>query len=615
MGSARGTESAAWPGVVRAGGVGWLIGLFFALFFIVTTGPAAAGSKTLSDAARALNQSVPTILSAADAARYREIFRAQRAGDWKAADKLIAALTDPVLLGQVMAERYLHPTAYRSRYAELRDWLADYADHAIAERIHKLALRRKPASAPEPTAPVAGYLRGGGVITRPPAVLYSSPRERTAAERDRISELELTIRNLNRAGAPVEALYALRMGMEEGLLDAVEVGLYIADIAAAYYYAGNYAEATRLAGDAVELADGHAHYAHWIGGLAAWAAGDVDLAADHFDVLSFASDASPAARTAGAYWSARANLRRGQPDRMSAALNMAAMQPRTFYGALAQRALGIDPALDWSPPAWDQRVRDSLLNSRSARRALALLQLGRRDVAAREIRKLVPRAGPDLAKALQVLSHHADMAAIAARIAARRGGESSDATLYPVPSWQPRGGFRVDRALLLAIVRHESGFDAAATSRAGARGLMQLMPRTASYITGDATLEADGRDRLFDPKLNLSIGQRYVEYLLGYGGIDGSLIHAIAAYNSGPARMAKIDQRLKRIDDALLFIESLPWAETRGFVKRVLASLWIYRSRLGEPAPSRDQLVGGGWPQYVAIGREAVNVARRVPGK
>ena len=101
---------------------------------------------SLMPAAVAGELTLPYVLSAKDADTYRKIFAAQESGKWKAADQLIAKLVNPLLSGHVKAQRYLHPTKYRSRYKELKAWMGKYADHPEARRIYKLALRRKPKS-------------------------------------------------------------------------------------------------------------------------------------------------------------------------------------------------------------------------------------------------------------------------------------------------------------------------------------------------------------------------------------------------------------------------------------------------------------------------------------
>ncbi|MBL6865226.1 MAG: hypothetical protein ISQ90_10585, partial [Rhodospirillales bacterium] len=79
---------------------------------------------------------LPGIVSEADASRYRVIFDLQENGDWLAADKIIKILDNKILLGHVLAQRYLHPTKYRTKYKELKAWLAKYADHPQARRLY-----------------------------------------------------------------------------------------------------------------------------------------------------------------------------------------------------------------------------------------------------------------------------------------------------------------------------------------------------------------------------------------------------------------------------------------------------------------------------------------------
>ena len=165
-----------------------------------------------------------------------------------------------------------------------------------------------------------------------------------------------------------------------------------------------------------------------------------------------------------------------------------------------------------------------------------------------------------------------------------------------MPRLRPRGGFLVDRALVYALTRLESNFDAGAVSAAGARGLMQLMPVTAGYITGHADRYAGRAGSLHDPALNLQLGQRYVLYLSGHDAVDNNLIRLLASYNAGPGNVGRWDIRCD--DDPLMFMESIPLEETRGFVHRALTYTWIYADRLGLPAPSLDALAGGAWPKF-----------------
>ena len=133
---------------------------------------------------------------------------------------------------------------------------------------------------------------------------------------------------------------------------------------------------------------------------------------------------------------------------------------------------------------------------------------------------------------------------------------------------------------------------------------MQLMPRTATFVDGKNRYHRNGHaDRLYDPQLNIELGQRYLSYLLSSEMFDGDLLLALAAYNSGPATLKKWRKEVDYRDDPLLFIESVPSRETRWFLRRVLTNLGVYRSRLGQEGLSLQSIVAGEWPHYVAMGK------------
>ncbi len=175
-----------------------------------------------------------------------------------------------------------------------------------------------------------------------------------------------------------------------------------------------------------------------------------------------------------------------------------------------------------------------------------------------------------------------------------------DAALYPIPKWEPEGGFEIDRALVFAFMRQESSFNPNAKSPDGARGLLQLMPQTASYISQGQSFRGKTRNQLFDPSLNLALGQKYLSYLLNHNYVEGDLFKLATAYNGGPGNLGKWERKITYNDDPLLFIESLPSRETRLFIERVLTNLWIYRARLDQYSPSLDTLAAGQWPRYEA---------------
>lgn len=139
--------------------------------------------------------------------------------------------------------------------------------------------------------------------------------------------------------------------------------------------------------------------------------------------------------------------------------------------------------------------------------------------------------------------------------------------------------------LLLAIIREESSFDPKAVSGDGARGLMQLLPATAAWISRPADSSVVTPDDLFDPSKNIALGCRYVDYLLKR--FDGSLVGALAAYNGGEGKMAVWREIFNITEDPLMAIEMIGPRETRLYVKKVLDSLCAYRAIAEEQVERR----------------------------
>ncbi|MDE2391813.1 MAG: lytic transglycosylase domain-containing protein, partial [Rhodospirillales bacterium] len=162
----------------------------------------------------------------------------------------------------------------------------------------------------------------------------------------------------------------------------------------------------------------------------------------------------------------------------------------------------------------------------------------------------------------------------------------------PLPAMHPQGGFSVDPALLYALARTESGFDATAVSRVGARGLMQLMPATAATMreAEDVTGSID------NPSANLALGQAYLKYLGQQPGIQGNLLAILASYNAGPGAAAAWYSKISDASDPLLFIETIPNDQTRRFVRQVLADSWLYAEEIGLKPRSLDALAQGEFP-------------------
>lgn len=544
------------------------------------------------------------ILNDDDARLYRDIFRLQTEGKWNAADKRIAELSDRMLMGHVLYQRYMHPRAYRSTYAELKDWMKLYSDHPDADRIYTLAVKRRPANHLWPRKPAW------------PSVNVSRAGDDPLAEADEPSRHTIrrhTNRNMRYAqhrirrwlnmGAPTRAYNYLS---EKGIarhFDAIGYDEMLTAIAAKFYEVDKDEQALELAGKAAARSGKYLPDAHWWAGLTAWRMARYPEAAEHFEALARTAAADEWLASAGAYWAARAFLVARQPDKVVPMLRLAADLPLTFYGVLGQEALALHQPIDWSVPVATTDAAHEITRIPTARRGLALLQVGEDRRGMDELKRIFGRLPESMLQTLMAYADEAQIAPLAYELGSsmeRSGGDWHGAALYPLPAWEPNGGFQLDRALIYALMRQESNFKTNAKSRAGARGLMQLMPGTAGFISGHR-YRGWRSEKLYDPELNVTLGQKYMVHLLETPGIDGSLFLAVAAYNGGPGNLRRWLRRVDFRDDPLLFIESIPRRETRIYVERVLTNFWLYRDRLGQPRPSLQDVVAGSWPVYSAL--------------
>lgn len=549
-------------------------------------GPASVQISGLGD--------VEAVLSATDVDFYRTIVALQKDGRWSEVDSLVRRLQDRRLMGYVLAQKYLHPTKYRSKYSELRKWMAKYADHPQARRIHRLALRRKPKG--------VGGLRAP-VVKRLPTLATDAQKASEArpgysrARTKKGRRLQRDVRVRIRRGWPTGAIELLDQPGTPRLLSKTQTGQALRDVARAYYRAGKDVKALATAERAIKTAPNKVPLANWWGGLAAWRAGDVETAQRHFTALATFEDTSEWMKSAAAFWSARASLINRRPAEVTPMLEKGARHPLTFYGLLSKRTLGEPLEIEWRQPPLSNAAFQDITKTAYGGRAVALLQLGLPSDAQFELTGLAATQDA-LRPAILALASRANFPALTFKLAAVADPSTRSAALFPLPNWELDNRYAVDQALVYAFVRQESAFKERAQSRAGARGLMQLMPRTASFVAGQRSLRGRKKDKLFDPEFNLSLGQRYISQLLSDRSIPDDLFRLTTAYNAGPGNLRNWERKINYGNDPLLFIESLPSRETRLFIERVLTNLWLYRDRLGQPSPSLDDVVAGTWPGY-----------------
>ena len=549
--------------------------------------PATSIAAEQVKSARAL---LPKPLAPADAERYRRIFALQDNGEWQRADREIREVRSDRLMGHVQFQRYMHPTAYRSSYQELATWLNRYGDHPDAYRVYSLARKRQPDGADPPTVPDFGeeHLRHLLGDRRPsPQQVRTANHSRTSQEiRGRIARSHLTVAERMIDGSDLPAEYADRLRAQAAL---------------GWLALGNGKKALTIAAGAAERSRNYTSVPDWVAGLAAFDEGQYEKAERHFRLYWKSSLAGEWGKAAGAYWAARASARAGRQSQTLYWLKAAAEYPYSFYGQIALARLG-----DSLPTVYQRMTLTAadiarLEKLKGGVRAFALIQAGQIHLADEELLQYLADASPELARSITAVAEAANLPRAAMRGAyylARIKDTPTAKSLYPAPDWQPQDGFQVDRALIWAFVRQESAFDPRATSWAGARGLMQLMPTTANYVAGEERFEGARRDALYDPPLNLSLGQQYLRYLMNKEAIGNDLFRLAVAYNAGIGNLLSWKREGLLANDPLMFIETLPFLETRLFVERVLANYWMYRSLMGQPRPSLQAIIDGQWPRY-----------------
>ncbi|MDN6179521.1 MAG: transglycosylase SLT domain-containing protein [Halomonas subglaciescola] len=290
------------------------------------------------------------------------------------------------------------------------------------------------------------------------------------------------------------------------------------------------------------------------------------------------------------YWLARAHGQLGDDGAAQEHYQRAATE-RDFYGFAAADRLDQPYSLNVKRYGFDAASRERIAGLPTVKRTEALIRIGEPGLANSEWLNAVRQASPERAQAL------ADYAAHKARASHQPGGTHQSwparlvqttiaGEMWDALEWRFPEAYRddfeqfgqesgVDPYLLMAISRRESAYNPNARSPVGALGLMQLMPGTAADVSRSLGLPAPGRYGVLEPALNIRLGSAYFrETQRRY---QDNRLAATAAYNAGPGRVNRWlgEHRAEAFD---LFIERIPFRETRHYVQAVLAYRVIFKS-------------------------------------
>lgn len=328
-----------------------------------------------------------------------------------------------------------------------------------------------------------------------------------------------------------------------------------------------------------------------------WLAGYISLrylnapaqALSHFNNFRL-SVATPISLGRAGYWEGRALEAMGAPEDAAAAYAFGARYQTSFYGQLAAEKIGADlPADLIAPPRYGDVSRAGFIGTSVLQAGLLLFEADERPLAARFLRHLGESLTAEELGQLGDLALGLDpyLAVLVAKFAADQGIVLPGA-YYPLHELA-EAQMPVAPELALAIARRESEFNPRAQSHVGARGLMQLMPKTGAAMAEKLGVAEFETDSLYDPVLNAQLGSAYLAQLIEEFGANMPLV--AAGYNAGPSRardwLSRYGDPRGGGVDPVDWVEHIPFRETRNYVMRVTESLAIYRGRLSGAVPER----------------------------
>lgn len=303
------------------------------------------------------------------------------------------------------------------------------------------------------------------------------------------------------------------------------------------------------------------------------------------DAISLAPE-TLSSETVYDYWQGRSWQQLGAQDKAMNALQEAAKE-RNYYGFLASAKLQQTPSLNHKSPEWDDEIQLQLNAMPAVQRAYELFVNQRYSEARREWRYAMQTLSGEEQLQGALLAYEwqwYDQTIFGLAKAGywddvvRRFPTAFNARIAPFAE-----EYQVDPAWAFAIARRESSFMVDAISSAGARGLMQVLPATAQYISQKQLPYRS----LLEPDTNVSLGIQYLSYLMDK--VDNNSILATASYNAGWRRVLNWMPDEQPIDMDI-WIETIPFKETRNYVKAVLAYKYIYQIQLGQHSEVFEQL-------------------------
>ncbi|MEO9600859.1 lytic transglycosylase domain-containing protein [Parasphingorhabdus sp.] len=556
------------------------------LLTLVAT-PALADDGAVLYNSASIAKDVPSQLKRKQSDHYRALFSAMSDNQWDTAKNLMDTAPTGPLKSIAQAEYFLAANSPRAELGPLLTLVNEAPEIPQAAQLGRLAQKRGAQLLPSlPQRRNLSWVPGSPVRSKPKNVASDSVANNV---RGQIIDF---IKNDNPQRAEELLSDNVKHMSSQGRTELEQ------RIAWSHYIENDNVAALRMARRAQNGAGEWVVHADWVAGLAAWRLNDCGSASAAFEKVGRTA-ANRGLKAAGLYWSARADLKCGQPERVQGKLQTAARLDDSFYGLLAAQTLGMEASSSDTAESFEKSDWRALKRHENVRAAIALVEIGEEQLADEVLRHQATIGPKSDHPALIKLAREINLPRTQLWLAhnAPRGTKPDVQARFPAPKWKPDGGWRVDPALVYAHTLQESSFRSQVVSPANAIGLMQVRPGTAGDIA-----KANGskfkKTDLFKPSTNLEYGQSYLEYL-GKSSITGGKLPKIAAaYNAGPGAVKRWNSEVQDNGDPLLFMESIPYVETRGYVSIILRNYWMYEKQAGIKSVSARALSQNLWPEF-----------------
>jgi len=554
---------------------------------LVASAPAQADSAREYYVARATRSATPTQLDQDERAYYTQLFAAIDAGNWATVQALFAQRDHGPLHRIARAEYYLAKNSPKVTLEQIQEWMDKGKRLPEAAQLARLALTRGATTMPELPREQSFYRRGSPPLRVRPRSVEDGTMPATVRQAilDRITNDD------------PDAARALLDGVD-AVLSPEARAEWRQRIAWSYYIENRDPQALAIAQTVDDGAGAWVAEGDWAAGLAAWRMSDCATAGSSFERAA-AGASNYELRSAAFYWASRAALRCRHPERSAQLLRSAAASDETLYGMLAAQQLGrrlpgLVEQADFTETDW-KRLKDS----DNVHIAVALAEIGRDELASEVLIHEAKIADPKDFAPLSRLARELGLPQTQLYMAynAPNGAAPDPASRYPAPKWTPVGGWQVDPALAFAHTLQESAFRGRAVSPASAQGLMQITPITVRQFAPRLGLSASDVN-VFDPGTNLAFGQQNLAMLRDSPATRGELPKIMAAYNAGLSPVTRWNSQVNDQGDPLLYMESIPYWETRGYVATVMRNYWMYERQAKAPSPSREALAENAWPMF-----------------